>query len=70
MEQRISLKFPSNAPGAARKQTRRLVMSASAEEAVLGGPNSARNTVNHLEQAKSRKLRGEVFGIASSLVKQ
>ena len=47
MEQRISLKFSANATGA-RRQTRRLLVSASAEEAVLG-PNSARNTVSHME---------------------
>ena len=69
MEQRISLKFSANAAGA-RRSTRRLMVSASAEDNVLDGPNSARNTVSHVEKARVSQMNGEVFGIASSLIKK
>ena len=63
------MKFTANAAGA-RRSTRRLMVSESADEAVIGAPNSARNTVSHVEQVRSSHMNGEVFGMASSLAKQ
>ena len=53
LEQRISVKFTANTAGS-RRVSRRLMVSASAEDATsFGAPNSARNTIIHFEQTKN-----------------
>lgn len=37
---------------------------------LISGPISARNTVTHLHHAKHNNLTADMFGVASSMVKE
>lgn len=67
-EQRISLKF---SVAATQKRRSTMMRSLRTEPMLNSGPVSARNTMKHLQTTKNGgHLTGDVFGAASSMVKE